>query len=140
MLFVDVETEKIGSFCITGRYKYRYIFPNLPRFLAKRRKIFRFYFIKCWKVCLWDSRRLIFILVDHPLILSTSLLCYPPCHAIFLCKPSVYDAVLFKLLSGNLSRHNHCILISTQTRLTGLLINSLAVVSRSQWLGLFACS
>ena len=24
---------------------------NLPRFFAKRRKIFRFHFIKCWKVC-----------------------------------------------------------------------------------------
>ena len=24
---------------------------SLPRFFAKRRKIFCFYFIKCWKVC-----------------------------------------------------------------------------------------
>ena len=35
MLFGDAETEKIGSFCVTGRYKYRYIKKNPPRFCQK---------------------------------------------------------------------------------------------------------
>ena len=29
---------------------------NLPRFFAKRRKIFCLYFIKCWKVCEFVSQ------------------------------------------------------------------------------------
>ena len=56
VLFGDVKTEKIGSFCVTGRYNIA-IFSehkNLPRFFAKRRKIFCLYFIKCWKVCYRD--------------------------------------------------------------------------------------
>ena len=38
MLFCDVETEKIGSFCVTGRQKNIAIFSkqnNLPRLLTK---------------------------------------------------------------------------------------------------------
>ena len=39
-LFGDVKTEKIGSFCVTGRSNIATIFSehkNLPHFLAKKR-------------------------------------------------------------------------------------------------------
>ena len=44
VLFGDVKTEKICSFCSFGR-------SNIAIF-SKRRKIFCLYFITCWKVCI----------------------------------------------------------------------------------------
>ena len=49
--------KKIGSFCVTGRSNIA-IFSehnNLPLFLAKRRKIFCLYFLKCLNVWCWST-------------------------------------------------------------------------------------